>query len=264
MIPDPSAHSPLDHEELFGPLADRFGTANRFGLTTSGLVSLHRGCGLEPFECDDALVAGRVPRSDSGILKIQDLISPGLGLASDRMTHPLLRTSSGQLAPIDWPRALSEFTTRFKGLIEAHGPESVAVFCPGQLTTEEFAFLGVLSRVGMGFGEGASKTHPEEDAASVAYQEAFGFDAPPYTFADLAESDTIVLVGSDLSLTHPALWGHAGRPVVPVHKPRPFGQNAARCLHRPTRTLSMSRPNWRASGWTKRWPCCCRSIRAAG
>lgn len=206
MIPDPSAHSPLDHEELFGPLADRFGAANRFGLTTSGLVSLHRGCGLEPFECDDALVAGRVPRSDSGILKIQDLISPGLGLASDRMTHPLLRTSSGQLAPIDWPRALSEFTTRFKGLIEAHGPESVAVFCPGQLTTEEFAFLGVLSRVGMGFGEGASKTHPEEDAASVAYQEAFGFDAPPYTFADLSESDTIVLVGSDLSLTHPALW----------------------------------------------------------
>ncbi len=204
MIPDPSAQSPLAHEEGTGPFADRIGSS-RLGLA-SGFVSLHRGCGLEPFECDDALVSGRVPRSDSGILKIQDLVSPGLGLTSDRMTQPLLRDSSGKLAPIDWPQALSEFTTRFKGLIETRGPESVAVFCPGQLTTEEFAFLGVLSRTGMGFTEGTSKIHPDEDSASVAYQEAFGFDAPPYTFADLAESDTIVLVGCDLSLTHPALW----------------------------------------------------------
>ena len=166
MIPDPSAPSPLTHEDLPDPFAERYG-AHRFGLT-SGLVSLHRGCGLEPFECDDALVTGRVPRSDSGILKIQDLVSPGIEPTSDRMTQPLLRDSSGNLSPIDWPQALTEFTKRFKGLIEQHGSESVAVFCPGQLTTEEFAFLGVLSRAGMGFSEAASRIHPDEDAASIA------------------------------------------------------------------------------------------------
>ncbi len=42
--------------------------------------------------------------------------------------------------------------------------------------------------------------------AVVAYQEAFGFDAPPYTYADFTQSDVIVLVGSNLSIAHPIMW----------------------------------------------------------
>ena len=40
----------------------------------------------------------------------------------------------------------------------------------------------------------------------VAYKQAFGFDAPPYTYADFEESDVIVLVGANLCIAHPILW----------------------------------------------------------
>ena len=40
----------------------------------------------------------------------------------------------------------------------------------------------------------------------VAYKQAFGFDAPPYTYADFEESDVIVLVGSNLCIAHPIMW----------------------------------------------------------
>ena len=36
--------------------------------------------------------------------------------------------------------------------------------------------------------------------------QSFGFDAPPYTYADFEESDVIVLVGSTLCIAHPILW----------------------------------------------------------
>jgi assimilatory nitrate reductase catalytic subunit len=42
--------------------------------------------------------------------------------------------------------------------------------------------------------------------AVVAYQQAFGFDSPPYTYADFEQSDVIVLVGSNLCIAHPIMW----------------------------------------------------------
>ncbi|MCA9150833.1 MAG: molybdopterin oxidoreductase family protein, partial [Planctomycetales bacterium] len=42
--------------------------------------------------------------------------------------------------------------------------------------------------------------------AVTAYKQAFGFDAPPYTYQDFEESDCIVLVGSNLCISHPIMW----------------------------------------------------------
>jgi len=40
----------------------------------------------------------------------------------------------------------------------------------------------------------------------VAYKQAFGFDAPPYSYADFEESDALVFVGSNLCIAHPIMW----------------------------------------------------------
>ncbi len=42
--------------------------------------------------------------------------------------------------------------------------------------------------------------------AHVAYKESFGFDAPPYTYADFKESDVLVFVGSNPCIAHPIMW----------------------------------------------------------
>lgn len=68
------------------------------------------------------------------------------------------------------------------------------------------AFLGALAKFGMGMLHGDGNTRQCMATSVVAYKQAFGFDAPPYTYADLEESDVIVLVGSNLAIAHPILW----------------------------------------------------------
>ena len=126
--------------------------------------------------------------------------------APDRATHPLLRDPHGRLSPVTWDQALRTFTERMKAIQQAHGPEAIAFLSTGQIVTEEMALLGALAKFGMGMLHGDGNTRQCMATAVVAYQEAFGFDAPPYTYADFEQSDVIVLVGSNLCIAHPIMW----------------------------------------------------------
>lgn len=126
--------------------------------------------------------------------------------APDRAKTPLLRGPHGRLSPVTWDQALHTFTERMKAIQRAHGPESIAFLSTGQIVTEEMALLGALAKFGMGMVHGDGNTRQCMATAVVAYQEAFGFDAPPYTYADFEESDVIVLVGSNLCIAHPIMW----------------------------------------------------------
>lgn len=126
--------------------------------------------------------------------------------AEDRAVTPLLRPSHGRLEPVDWDRAMRTFVERFQSIQAKYGPESVAFLSTGQIPTEEMAFLGALAKFGMGMVHGDGNTRQCMASAVVAYKQAFGFDAPPYTYKDFELSDVIVLVGSNLCIAHPILW----------------------------------------------------------
>ncbi len=126
--------------------------------------------------------------------------------APDRATTPMLRNEAGELEAVDWERALIVFCERFKEIIAKHGPESVAWIGTGQITVEELAFLGALGKFGMGLIHGDGNTRQCMATAVTAYKQSFGFDAPPYTYADFEQSDVIVLVGSNLCIAHPIMW----------------------------------------------------------
>ncbi len=144
--------------------------------------------------------------------------------ADDRATQPLLRDERGRLVPVGWDRALDAFVSRFKAVQAEHGPASVAFLSTGQIVTEEMALLGAVAKFGMGVVHGDGNTRQCMATSVVAYKQAFGFDAPPYTYADLEESDVIVLAGSNLCVAHPILWErvcrNTHRPEVVVIDPR--------------------------------------------
>jgi anaerobic selenocysteine-containing dehydrogenase len=144
--------------------------------------------------------------------------------ADDRAVTPLGRDGRGRLVPVGWDTALSTFTERFKAVQAAHGPESVAFLSTGQIATEEMALLGALTKFGMGLVHGDGNTRQCMATSVVAYKEAFGFDAPPYTYADFEQSDVIVLVGSNLTVAHPIMWERVQRnphsPEIIVIDPR--------------------------------------------
>jgi assimilatory nitrate reductase catalytic subunit len=126
--------------------------------------------------------------------------------APDRATTPLLRNANGKLEPVDWDTAMQVFTVRFKAIQDKFGKESVAWLGTGQICTEELAFLGALGKFGMGMSHGDGNTRQCMATAVAAYKQSFGFDAPPFTYADFESSDVIVLVGSNLCIAHPIMW----------------------------------------------------------
>ncbi len=144
--------------------------------------------------------------------------------APDRATTPLLRGTDGKLQPVDWHRAMEEFVSRMKSVQNQHGPESAAFISTGQMVTEEMAYLGALTKFEMGMLHGDGNTRQCMATAVVAYKQAFGFDAPPYTYADFEESDVLVFIGSNLCLAHPILWERVMRnphdPEIIVVDPR--------------------------------------------
>jgi anaerobic selenocysteine-containing dehydrogenase len=144
--------------------------------------------------------------------------------APDRATTPLLRNTRGHLEAVSWERALDAFVEGFSAVQARHGAASVAFLGTGQLPTEELALLGALAKFGIGMVHGDGNTRQCMATAVSAYKEAFGFDAPPYTYADLEASDVIVLWGSNLCVAHPILWERICRnphgPEIVVVDPR--------------------------------------------
>ena len=144
--------------------------------------------------------------------------------APDRATRPMLRDDHGTLRPVSWGTALDEFCTRMKDIQARHGKDSIAFISTGQIPSEEMALLGALAKFGMGTKHGDGNTRQCMASAVVAYKQAFGFDAPPYTYADFEASDVIVLVGSNLCVAHPIMWDRITRnphdPTIIVVDPR--------------------------------------------
>lgn len=162
--------------------------------------------------------------------------------APDRAVDPMVRDASGNLQPVPWPDALSSMVDRFRAVADAHGPESMAFLSTGQIPTEEMVALGTLAKFGMGMTEGDGNTRQCMATSVVAYKESFGFDAPPYTYADFEESDVVVLVGSNLCIAHPILWERLMRnphdPTIIAIDPRRTETAVAASQHYPIQPKS--------------------------
>ncbi|WP_240772779.1 molybdopterin oxidoreductase family protein [Phragmitibacter flavus] len=139
--------------------------------------------------------------------------------AKDRAVVPMLDGNA-----VDWDEALQVFCRRFGAIMDQHGAESVAFLSTGQIMCEEMFFLGALAKFGMGMVHGDGNTRQCMATAVTAYKESFGFDAPPYTYADFEESDVLVFVGANPCIAHPIMWQRVERnrhgPEIVVIDPR--------------------------------------------
>jgi assimilatory nitrate reductase catalytic subunit len=157
--------------------------------------------------------------------------------ATDRATTPLLKDADGRQRAVDWHQAMTAFSQRLKGIQREHGPHSIAFLSTGQIATEEMALLGSLAKFGMGILHADSNTRQCMATSAVAYKQSFGFDAPPYTYADFEASDVIVLIGSNLCIGHPILWERVlrnpHRPKIIVLDPRRTETAIAATRHLP-------------------------------
>ncbi|MDB4972336.1 MAG: nitrate reductase [Myxococcaceae bacterium] len=184
------------------------------------------GCGLEVL-LQNGEAVGLTPAPDhpvnigmacpKGWEALAPLRGPG------RAIKPMIKRD-GKLTAVPWEDAIFEMVDRFRTIQRKHGDAAVAWLGTGQMPTEELAFLGALGKFGMGMVHGDGNTRQCMATAATAYKESFGFDAPPFTYADFEESDVIVLVGSNLCIAHPIMWERVCRnkhkPTIIVIDPR--------------------------------------------
>ena len=139
--------------------------------------------------------------------------------APNRATTPLLNGKE-----ISWAEAANEFCDRIKGIQEKHGKRAVAFISTGQIPFEEMAFLGSFFKSGMGALDCDGNTRQCMATSVVAYKQAFGFDAPPYTYLDYEESEHLVFIGANPCIAHPIMWQRVLRnkknPRITVIDPR--------------------------------------------
>ncbi len=158
--------------------------------------------------------------------------------SSDRATTPLLRNrETGELEVVSWSRAMDEFVKQFQSVQERHGKHSIAFLSTGQMCTEEMALLGAVFKFGMGGLHCDSNTRQCMSTSHVAYKQSFGFDAPPFTYADFEESDCLIFIGANPCIAHPILWQRVLRnphhPEIVVVDPRRTETAMNATLHLP-------------------------------
>ena len=155
--------------------------------------------------------------------------------SEQRATRPLIRNSDGVLSPGSWDDALKEFCERFQGIQAKHGNDSIAFLSTGQIACEEMAFLGALAKFGMGMQHGDGNTRQCMATSVVAYKQSFGFDAPPYTYADFELSDCLVFIGANPCIAHPIMWErvlrNSNQPEILVLDPRKTETASAATQH---------------------------------
>src|SRR5436190_10100868 len=130
---------------------------------------------------------------------------------------------------------MSLFCELMKGIQQKHGPHSIAFLSSGQICTEEMALLGCLFKFGMRGLHCDSNTRQCMATTHTAYKQSFGFDAPPFTYADFEESDVLVFVGANPCIAHPIMWQRVmrnrHRPEIIVVDPRVTETAAAATQH---------------------------------
>jgi len=136
--------------------------------------------------------------------------------AGDRALSPYVKNIRGELVPVEWDAALKAFAENFKRIQSRYGKASVAFLGTGQVPTEEIAFLGTLAKFGMGMVHGDGNTRQCMATAATAHKQAFGFDAPPFTYRDFEESDVLVFFGGNPAIAHPIMWNRVKKN---PHKP---------------------------------------------
>ena len=122
-----------------------------------------------------------------------------------RLTTPLARDSRTQpLRPVSWDDALDRVVAAIHRTQQRHGRDAVGVFGGGGLTNEKAYALGKFARVALRTSAIDYNGRFCMSSAAAAGIRAFGLDRGlPFPLSDLAEADTILLVGSNPAETMP-------------------------------------------------------------
>ncbi len=124
-----------------------------------------------------------------------------------RALYPAVRKS--KTAPrerLGWNAALDIAAQRFAAAIHEHGPDSVAFYLSGQLSTEDYYVFNKLMKGLIGSNNVDTNSRLCMSSAVAGYKQTLGMDSVPTCYADIDHAQTIFIAGSNTAYAHPILY----------------------------------------------------------
>jgi NADH-quinone oxidoreductase chain G len=119
-----------------------------------------------------------------------------------RLKTPLIREGD-EFTSVSWEDALNYIAENLRGLISKQGASSVGAIGSTRCTNEDNYILQKFMRNVIGSGNIDSSASFGYSLAQKAWESAFGLNNHPYDLQSPFDKEVILIVESDLSVTHP-------------------------------------------------------------
>jgi len=125
----------------------------------------------------------------------------------DRLRYPMIRRGGkgGNLERATWDEALDYVVQRWQALQLSDGKDSIAVYSGSSMTNEKCYLMGKFARVGLGTRHIDYNGRLCMSSAGVGYAKAFGMDRAPFPMTDIAQTNCILVAGSNVAECFPVM-----------------------------------------------------------
>ena len=127
--------------------------------------------------------------------------------APDRLVSAFARQNrSDKLEPLPLADALAQTALRLENIIAQHGPDAVALYVSGQLSTEAQYLANKLCKGFLRTNNIDSNSRLCMSSAASGYKLSLGADAPPGSYSDIEQADCFLAIGANMAECHPILF----------------------------------------------------------
>lgn len=145
--------------------------------------------------------------SSRGDLCLKAVYLPETLRTDDRLLYPQIRScQEGPFKRATWDQTFKYLAKRFREIIDEHGPEAVAFYGSGQLTTEEYYVGNKLAKGFLGTNNFDTNSRLCMASAVAGYKTSLGCDGPPPAYDDIDVANCFFLIGSNTADCHPVIF----------------------------------------------------------
>jgi len=125
--------------------------------------------------------------------------------AEGRLSDPMIRCD-GKLTSVNWDEAICHVADRLKGIIDKHGPNSIALHMGATCLNEEYYVANKFMKAAIGTNNIECTTRLCMSSSAMGFISTIGADAPPACYDDVEEADLIFIAGNNMAVSVPAIF----------------------------------------------------------
>ena len=124
-----------------------------------------------------------------------------------RMRQAMVRTRDAGFTPVAPSRAIERTAAKLRHVLDTHGPDSIAFYLSGQMTTEAQYLAGKFAKACLRTNHCDSNSRLCMSSAATGMTLSLGSDGPPGCYEDIDHADAFLFVGSNAAECHPVTFG---------------------------------------------------------